>query len=220
MPKEYRQTKFRRPEGATEVLLVRHGESEPAIPGQPHATLGGHGDPGLHPEGQRQAQLLGERLKSYAINTVYVSNLCRTHQTAAPLCAHLGLEPNVEPDLREVYLGDWEAGLFRIKEQEQDPLVPRMLQEQRWDVIPGAESNESLQTRLVQALERIRCQHPDELVVAVVHGGVIGQILAYATGARTFAFLGAANASISKIFLLEDASILVRGFNDTAHLDS
>ncbi|NJR42529.1 MAG: hypothetical protein HC767_07545 [Akkermansiaceae bacterium] len=29
----------------------------------------------------------------------------RTHQTAAPLVARLGIEPKVEPELREVFLG-------------------------------------------------------------------------------------------------------------------
>ena len=37
----------------------------------------------------------------------------RTHQTAAPLAKHLGLEPILEADLREVYLGEWEGGALR-----------------------------------------------------------------------------------------------------------
>ena len=31
-PKEYRQTRFTRPPGSTELILVRHGESEPMVP--------------------------------------------------------------------------------------------------------------------------------------------------------------------------------------------
>jgi probable phosphoglycerate mutase len=51
-----------------------------------------------------------------------------------------------------------------------------------------------------------------------VHGGVIGQILALASGSRRFAFLGADNGSISRLVVDEDRWI-VCGFNDTAHLD-
>lgn len=217
MAKEYRQTKFQTPPGAAELLLVRHGESSPVILGQPFPMRDGQGDPGLHPEGQHQAQCVGERLRHEPIKAVYVSTLQRTHQTAAPLCKHLQLEMQVDADLREVYLGDWEGGLMRLKEQSNDPIMDKVRTQQRWDAIPGAESNESLQERLTRALERIRINHPNQLVVAVVHGGVIGQILAYAVGAHAFAFVGAANGSIHKIVLTEER-IIVRSFNDTAHL--
>lgn len=55
-------------------------------------------------------------------------------------------------------------------------------------------------------------------MVVVVHGGVIGAIMAMATGAENFAFIGADNASISELVVLGDRW-LVRRFNDTAHLD-
>jgi probable phosphoglycerate mutase len=55
-------------------------------------------------------------------------------------------------------------------------------------------------------------------VVVVVHGGVIGQCISLATGAPTFSFLGADNASISQIVAMP-APWVVRRFNDTAHLD-
>lgn len=49
------------------------------------------------------------------------------------------------------------------------------------------------------------------------HGGVIGQVMALATGSRPLAFLGADNGSISRIVVTADRWI-VRGFNDAAHL--
>jgi probable phosphoglycerate mutase len=51
------------------------------------------------------------------------------------------------------------------------------------------------------------------------HGGVIGQELALASGSRPFAFVGADNASISRLVIAGDRWI-VRSFNDTAHLDA
>jgi len=50
-----------------------------------------------------------------------------------------------------------------------------------------------------------------------VHGGVIGHILAHATGSRPFAFNGADNGSITHIVMV-GAQILVRRFNDSSHL--
>jgi probable phosphoglycerate mutase len=71
----------------------------------------------------------------------------------------------------------------------------------------------------MRALGRIHRAHPDQLVAAVVHGGVIGHILAHATGARPFAFNGADNGSISHIVMLGER-IMVRRFNDSTHLQS
>jgi probable phosphoglycerate mutase len=215
--KEYRQARFARPPGSTEILLVRHGESRAATAENPFPLVDGHGDPELHANGREQAQRVGERLKDQPISAVYVSNLRRTHETAAPLCAHIGLEPRIDPDLREVFLGEWEGGLMRIKAHEGDPIIDRMREERRWDVIPGGESAASLTQRLSRALNGIAAAHPDELVAAFVHGGVIGHILSDATGARPFSFNGADNGSISHIVMTE-GQILVRRFNDSTHL--
>ena len=132
------------PKGATDICLVRHGESRAAIEGKLFPLLDGQGDPELSKEGRAQAIAVAEKLASLPIDAVYVTNLRRTLETAAPLCDRLGLDPIEEPDLREVHLGDWEGGLFRAKVQENDPLYQKMQDEQRWDVIPNAESSESL----------------------------------------------------------------------------
>ncbi len=106
---------------------------------------------------------------------------------------------------------------MRIKAHAEDPIYLRMQQEQRWDVIPGAESHETLNQRIGAALKRIASAHPDSLIAAFVHGGVIANILAQASGARPFAFAGADNGSISHIVLHEE-QIRVRAFNDSSHL--
>ena len=55
--KQYRQSRFTRPKGACEIILVRHGESQPADPDKPFPLVDGHGDPPLHvPDGVDQAE--------------------------------------------------------------------------------------------------------------------------------------------------------------------
>src|SRR5690606_5823870 len=76
----YRQLRFSPPPGATEIYLVRHGESEPAVPGQPFPTVDGHGDPALAPQGRAQAERVGERLADTRFDAVYVTTLRRTLQ--------------------------------------------------------------------------------------------------------------------------------------------
>jgi probable phosphoglycerate mutase len=162
---------------------------------------------------------VGERLKHEVIDAIYVTSLQRTVQTAAPLAGHLGMQTRLEADLREVCLGEWEGGILRMKAAAGDPIFVQMQAEERWDVIPGAESWETLNQRITGGLSRIHQQHPDQKVVAVVHGGVIGHILAHATGSSPFAFNGADNGSISRIVMHADG-IKVRSFNDNLHVQS
>ena len=124
--KVYRQTKFVRPAGATEILLVRHGESRAASEDNPFPLVDGQGDPELAEVGREQAEKLGQRLANHAIDAVYVTNLRRTHETAAPLCAIKNLTPTVVADLRDVHLGDRAGALFRIMVQQCDPQLQAM----------------------------------------------------------------------------------------------
>jgi probable phosphoglycerate mutase len=214
----YRQTRFRPPPGATDILIIRHGESEAAYMDKPFPLMDGHADPELSENGREQAERLAERLAKQPIDAIYVTSLCRTAQTAAPLAQRLGLTPQVEPDLREVNLGEWEAGVFRKMVADNHPIAERMWAEERWDVIPGAEAAEVFETRTTGAIKRIAAAHPDQRVAVVVHGGVIAVLLAMATGSRRFAFLGADNASVSRLVIMPERWIL-RLYNDTAHLD-
>ncbi|WP_067897595.1 histidine phosphatase family protein [Nocardia vaccinii] len=212
-----RQTRFQPPTGSTELLLIRHGESAPAYPDEPFPLVNGQGDPELAPAGRQQAERVAERLRAERIDAVYVTTLRRTAQTAAPLTARLGLTARVEPDLREVHLGSWEGGLLRKMMAERDPVAQQMQAEERWDVIPGAEPAEEFATRVRKAVQRLAGEHPDRRLAVFTHGGVIGQVMALASGSRSFAFLGADNGSISHIVVTGE-SWIVRCFNDTAHL--
>jgi probable phosphoglycerate mutase len=203
--------------GATTVLLVRHGESLPAHPDRPFPLVDGHGDPPLDPVGHAQAERLAERLAGEHLDAIYVTNLARTMQTAAPLAQRLGMAPIVEPDLREVYLGEWEGGEFRVRAAAGDPIFSQIFEQERWDVIPGAEALEEFDTRCARGLARIVGAHPDGRVMVVAHGGVIGQLLHQVTGSRRFAFSGADNASISEVVVHPQRTVL-RRFNDVAHL--
>jgi probable phosphoglycerate mutase len=218
-PRQFAQHRYQRPPGATEVLLVRHGQSAAAVEGESFRLVDGQGDPELSPEGRHQAERVADRLGEEEIDAIYVTTLCRTAQTAEPLARRLRLAPTVEADLREVHLGEWEGGLFRQKVAEADPIALRMMEEERWDVIPGAETADSLERRVRGAIDRLAAAHPDQRVAVFSHGGAIGQILSMATGARRFAFNGADNGSISHVVISGDRWVL-RRFNDTAHLDA
>jgi probable phosphoglycerate mutase len=217
--RHYPQRRFMPPPGSTEVVLVRHGASAAAVPDEPFDLLDGHADPPLAPEGHEQARRLAARLAGESLDALFVTPLRRTQETAAPLAERTGLEPQVVPDLREVMLGDWEGGKLRIHAAEGDPLFWKMLEEERWDVIPNAEPMEELAARVRRGLETIlEATGPDAVAVAVLHGGVIGEICRQATDSRRFAFVHTDNCSISRLVVLPGGRQLLWSFNDVAHL--
>jgi probable phosphoglycerate mutase len=217
--RRYAQRAFSLPPGATEIVLVRHGASADAVPGEPFPLSDGHGDPPLAPLGHEQAQAVADRLAGEAVAGLFVTGLTRTVQTAAPLAKRLGVEPQIVPELREVKLGGWEGGEFRIRVHDGDPVAMQAIAEERWDVIPGAEAMDDLAARARIGIASIVDRAgPDASAVAVVHGGVIGELCRQATGSRPFAFIHSDNASISRIVVLPDGRWMLRSFNDVAHL--
>jgi probable phosphoglycerate mutase len=219
VPDRYPQRRFAPPPGSTEIVLVRHGASAAAVPGEPFDLLDGHADPPLAPEGRDQAQAVAERLRGERIDALFVTPLRRTAETVAPLAEATGLEPVVVPELREVMLGDWEGGELRIRARNGDPLFFRVLEEERWDVIPNAEPMDAFAARVRRGLEAIvGATGPDARAVAVLHGGVIGELCRQAARSRPFAFVHSDNCSITRLVALGGDRQLVWSFNETAHL--
>lgn len=214
---EARQPRYAPPPGAAVLMLVRHGETVAAVRGKSFDLVGGHGDPPLHPDGEAQAQAVCARLSTEAVDAVVVTPLRRTAQTAAPLLQTTGLAPVIEPDLREVFLGDWDGGAYRFHAAEGHPAFQRARAAHEWGEIPGAETTAALHARIGAALSRLALANPDRRVVCFVHGGVIGAAMAIASGARPFAFNGAANGSISEL-VVHDDRMQIRRFNDCGHL--
>jgi 2,3-bisphosphoglycerate-dependent phosphoglycerate mutase len=219
MTNAYPQRGFTLPPDARELVLVRHGASQAAVPDHPFALLDGHADPPLAPEGVEQAKRLAQRLAPETPAALFVTPLQRTSQTAQPLAERTGLQPLVVPELSEVLLGDWEGGELRIRVANGDPLVARLFDEERWDVIPGAEPRDAFAARVRDGLRHALELIPDgEIGVAVLHGGVIAEICHQATSSRPFAFIQVDNTSITRLVRFSNGRWLLRLFNDTAHL--
>lgn len=212
------QDRYRLPDGARQILLVRHGASV----GETVDTFE-YGelvisDPVLAPDGEAQADLLGTHLAQEDIAAIFVTPLRRTAQTAAPLAAAKGLVPMVIEDLREVHLGEWEHSFYHHA-RAGHPLLKRMFAEESWDVLPGAEPMEHFAARVRRGLEAVVAATPaNATAVAVSHAGTIAELCRQATGSRAFAFIGPENTSVSRLVIGADHSWKLRSFNDVSHL--
>jgi probable phosphoglycerate mutase len=212
-PKAYAQTgRLADARFGTELLLIRHGESAPVVPGALESL-----DPPLSDDGRLQAEALALRLERRPLDAVYASDLARAAQTAAALAGPRGLEVQRRVDLREVFLGDWEEGEFRRRAAVGDPEFLAFVAAGRWEAIPGAESDDALRDRIRGACDEIAAAHAGGSVAVVCHGGVINAWLARQFGSHPSMVVSIDNTSVTTLRTDGDRWLLL-GVNDTHHL--
>lgn len=204
----------------THLLLVRHGETE----WNAARRIQGHSNSALSPLGRRQADAVAQRLAQTRIDAIYSSDLDRALDTAAPFACRLGLTVQPVPALREKSYGDWEG----MTEAEIIAAFPdgwhryHVQQELNYP-IPGGETWEQVQTRVLGALLKILAEHPgpDETVAIVGHGASLRPVILDALDAPlpTLLRLRLDNASLTRLEYRLERGGRVIFLNDTAHLE-
>jgi len=207
------------PASGTRLVLIRHGEATCNKEGVFGGPLGCRG---LTELGRRQAAALLERLlmsrELMTSSVLYSSTLSRAVETAAilaPGIANLAVE--LDEELCELQPGDadgmsWEQVIATYGEPDWDADPSRV-------VAPGGESWLGFYERCERALRRIVAQHRGELVVLVVHGGVIEQAMKmlFDLAPETRMRLRTENCSMTEIEFSERGKRLLR-YNDRAPL--
>jgi len=151
---------------------------------------------------------------------LYSSDLKRARQTAEPIEAVTGLEAVRMPELREIFLGDWE-GLRTEELVERYPEAwAKWAEEPSWDLIPGGESAATFEARVESALDSFFVRHPKGDTVVVTHGGVIQIALHRIVGrpSRGLFPFRISNASITLISK-RDGHLIIDSVNDASHLE-
>ncbi|MCZ7628167.1 MAG: histidine phosphatase family protein [Microthrixaceae bacterium] len=147
---------------STEILVVRHGQSE-------WNALGlwqGQEDPPLSDLGRCQAREAASSVGS--VDAVFASPLQRASETAWIVAEHLGIGPVVElPGLMERHAGEWQ-GCTRA-EIERD--WPGYLDAGRRP--PSWEDDGLVEQRAMDSLDVIASCCPGGTVLAVAHAGII-----------------------------------------------
>jgi broad specificity phosphatase PhoE len=157
------------PEPPRRLLLLRHGQSAWNAAGR----WQGQADPPLSPLGEAQAREAAGRLRPGQYARALASDLQRALRTAEILAGALGLAVEVDPDLREIDVGDWQ-GLTRAEINARSPGALADWSEGRSESTPGGELRTHLTDRAQRALLRAAAASPaGDRVLVVTHGALI-----------------------------------------------
>lgn len=193
----------------TLLLLLRHGENDYVKTGKMAGRI-----PGVHlnERGQKQAQALGEALRSIPLKAVYASPLERAMETAAPIAESHKLTIIQEPDLMDTHVGKWQGRSWKIL---------RLMK--AWKIVqeapsrfrfPEGESFPETQLRIVNVLERIVRKHnkPKDVVAVVFHADPIKLAVAHFLGMPLDQFqrLGCDTGSLTALHVNEMGAHLMK----------
>jgi 2,3-bisphosphoglycerate-dependent phosphoglycerate mutase len=161
------------PAGRGQILLARHGETND---NREPLRFQGFTDTPLNSVGLRQAAELATRVAEQPIASLWSSDLSRAHRTALIAGERIGLQPRLDPRLREGARGRWEGRLMIDVEREEPELYAAWRRGGSDFRFPGGESLQDQQDRVSAALDEIR--ESGELPALVVcHGGCIRVML-------------------------------------------
>lgn len=160
----------------TTLYLVRHG----ACDGLGRQLNGRASGIRLTREGAAQADSLGAALATLPIAAIYSSPLERARETAERIAVRLVKPVVVESDLDEIDFGDWTGASF--EQLDADTAWRRFNSFRCGTPAPSGEAMISVQARMVNAMIRLRCGHPDDSIVVVSHGDPIKAVFAHYLG--------------------------------------
>lgn len=156
-----------------ELILVRHGQTE----WNKEQIFRGSRDIELDKTGRRQAEALGERLRSRKIDAIYSSSLKRAMSTAEAIARLQGLPVMVGPGLVDMSFGQWE-GISHSEVMRQFPKQYQAWRDNPWKArIPGASNIKEVQVQSFKAVMGMIEDNPKESTVAVVTHRVILKLI-------------------------------------------
>ena len=197
------------------IHLIRHGQTDWNLEGK----LQGTQDIPLNTRGHTEAKKLGERLKSWPVNKVFVSPLLRARQTADASFDNY----TIIEGFREIELGEWEGLTKETLWQHR----PDLADNAPFDTVEtAAENGESWRDLLARASETFKqvidTNASSDTIAVVTHGGVIKTLVAdlLAMPLKRRAQLSIDNTSITTLEIGDrEALIKLLRYNDTAHLE-
>jgi broad specificity phosphatase PhoE len=199
----------------TEIILVRHGETESNRRGLFRGRL----DVPLNARGREQAEAVAGALAGDPVAAVFTSPLVRAVDTADAIARKHGIEPITDVSFDNIDLGRWQ-GLEKARVEREEPELWHlwMTDPDRWSV-PGAESLAAVRDRALARTLALVAEYAGGRLVIVSHRSVLkllgGALLGMETGYFWSLYLD--NAGYSVIGHGEGGFVLLK-WNEACHL--
>ena len=202
----------------TNIYLVRHGQTDTNSKG----ILAGWYPSRPTELGLRQGEAAAEYLKNVPFDAVYSSDIERAMVLAGQAAALHGLPVIPDPDLRELWVGEWEGRPVEELKAEYPEAFGVWMTDPGFVQCPGGESTTDVTRRVTSAVHRIAKAHPGGTVLCVTHGFALRALYAAAEGIP-FERFGeipyVANAAVTRIGVDEDGAITVYAYGESEHLE-
>ena len=207
------------------VIIVRHAQTIWNASGK----IQGQADPVLSETGRAQCEAVADRLAAVGIEAICSSDLVRARETAAAIASrHHGLEVRLDPDLREIDLGQWEGADRESLSRDWPDLYDAWVTRPSWDLVPGGEGSAAFKARVMGAFGRAASEVAASGTVAVVtHIGVIRTLLSTIVGANPADLRWPWAVDNTGITVLEGSpdvgvwttpALAIEAINDSSHL--
>ena len=160
------------------IAIWRHGRTS----WNAEQRFQGQTDIELDEIGVAQARRAAAMLASLPPSVIICSDLMRTQQTAEPLVELTGIEPLLDPGLRETFAGEWEGKTRPVLLQEYGEELHRWSADPHMRAGVVGETRLEVADRMVDAVDRgLAGIGDDGVLVVVTHGGAaragIGRLL-------------------------------------------
>lgn len=200
----------------TEIILIRHGETE----WNRGEIFRGRADIDLNKTGKRQAELLGEYLRTLDLEAVYSSPLKRAVKTAQAIAGVHRLDIEFAPDLIDIDYGEWQGLPISEVKKKYSELYIKWVNSPDEVMIPGGESLEDIRKRATRVIEEVVDRHAGTVVV-VAHRVVNKVLICTLLGLDNSHFWNIRQDTCGiTVFTWENARFVLTRHNDTSHLKS
>ncbi|MBD3368437.1 MAG: histidine phosphatase family protein [Candidatus Eisenbacteria bacterium] len=201
--------------GVTELVIVRHGETELNRDG----VFRGRLDVPLNDRGRLQAEAAAEALSGKPVAAVFSSPLSRALDTGAAIARRHGVEVIVDEAFHNFDLGVWQGRPKEVVRSESPELWDTWVNDPARLRIPGGETLDDVRGRALSRALGLVEEHRGERIVIATHRSVAkllgGALLGLGTDSFWSFYLDNAGYSI---FGHGKRGFVLLTWNEAAHL--
>ncbi len=155
----------------TEIILVRHGETEWNV----SEVFRGRIDIELNETGRRQAELLAEYLSGFKLDAIYSSPLRRALATAEMIARYHKLGIEITPGLIDFDYGEWQGLAHQEVRERYTELYAQWLNNPHQVTMPSGESLSDVSQRAIGVVNEAVARYRDTVVL--VSHRVVNKVL-------------------------------------------